>query len=66
MVRVDDAAGDAWDNGRNGGAPNKLTQLAHYHVGDVVTSMRKATLVAGGAEGIVYATVSSEIGRAHV
>ncbi|KAH8061458.1 hypothetical protein JL722_4081 [Aureococcus anophagefferens] len=25
---VDDAAGDAWDNGRNGGAPNKLTQLA--------------------------------------
>ncbi|KAH8050148.1 hypothetical protein JL722_11525 [Aureococcus anophagefferens] len=59
---VDDAAGDAWDNGRNGGAPNKLTQLAHYHVGDVVTALRKATLVAGGAEGIVYATVSGGVG----
>ncbi|KAH8091589.1 hypothetical protein JL720_5899 [Aureococcus anophagefferens] len=29
---------------------------SHYHAGDVVTALRKATLVAGGAEGIVYAT----------
>jgi splicing factor 3B subunit 3 len=51
-----------WDAGTVDGAPNKLHQLAHYHAGDVITQMRKTALVAGGAEGIVFLTVSGAVG----
>jgi splicing factor 3B subunit 3 len=61
---VDDPTGARllWDAGIVDGAPNKLQQLAHYHVGDLVTQMRKSALVAGGAEGIVFVTVSGAVG----
>jgi splicing factor 3B subunit 3 len=40
----------------------KLEVLCHYHIGEVVTSMTRASLVAGGAESLVYVTVTGRIG----
>jgi splicing factor 3B subunit 3 len=39
-----------------------LEVLCHYHIGEVVTSMTRASLVAGGAESLVYVTVTGRIG----
>jgi splicing factor 3B subunit 3 len=36
--------------------------VVQYHVGDVVTSMCKASLVPGRAEALVYSTISGAIG----
>ncbi|PWN49180.1 putative splicing factor 3B subunit 3 [Violaceomyces palustris] len=44
------------------GAPNKLNQLAHYFVGDVVTSLSKVSLVAGGREVVMYTGLSGTVG----
>ncbi|KAL1922827.1 uncharacterized protein VTP21DRAFT_9203 [Calcarisporiella thermophila] len=38
------------------GAPNRLQNLVHFHVGDIVTSIQRATLVPGGREVLVCAT----------
>ncbi|KAL3669331.1 hypothetical protein V7S43_005707 [Phytophthora oleae] len=51
-----------WDSGLLNGAPNKLEQVAQFHVGDVVTSMVRASLVPGGTEAILYATILGRIG----
>ncbi|CEG40787.1 pre-mrna-splicing factor rse1 [Plasmopara halstedii] len=51
-----------WDSGLLNGAPNKLEQVAQFHVGDVVTSMVRTTLVPGGSEAIIYATIMGRIG----
>lgn len=32
------------------GAPHKTKMLAHFHVGDIVTSIHKIAMVAGGRE----------------
>lgn len=39
-----------------------LQVLCHFYVGEVVSSMQKATLIPGGSEGIVYATLSGAVG----
>ena len=44
------------------GAPHKTSLEAHFYLGDVVTSMHKASLVAGGREIIVYTGLSGTIG----
>jgi splicing factor 3B subunit 3 len=44
------------------GAANKLTQLNQYHVGDILTTMSKTTLVTGAAEVLLYGTVHGSIG----
>ncbi|CAI5702384.1 hypothetical protein KXD40_005240 [Peronospora effusa] len=51
-----------WDSGLLNGAPNKLEQVAQFHVGDVVTSMVRSSLVPGGTEAIIYATIMGRIG----
>jgi splicing factor 3B subunit 3 len=50
-----------WDSSREDNTP-KLEVLCHYHVGEVVTDMTRASLVAGGAESLIYVTVTGRIG----
>ncbi|CAE7762413.1 SAP130B, partial [Symbiodinium sp. KB8] len=58
---ADAGTGALWGGSALGGAPNKLNVLAHFHVGEVVTSLRKA-LMPGGQEVILYATIAGRIG----
>lgn len=51
-----------WDAGQLNGAPNKLIQVAQFHVGEVVTSISRTRLVPGGLESLVYTTVSGRVG----
>lgn len=50
-----------WDSTREDTTP-KLELLCQYHVGEVVTSMTRASLVAGGAESLIYVTVTGRVG----
>ena len=50
-----------WDSSREDHIP-KMEVLCQYHVGEVVTSMTRASLVAGGAESLIYVTVTGRIG----
>jgi splicing factor 3B subunit 3 len=50
-----------WDSSREDSTP-KLETLCTYHVGEVVTSMTRASLVAGGAESLIYVTVTGRVG----
>jgi len=40
----------------------KLDMLCHYYVGEVVTGMTRASLIAGGGEALFYVTVTGRIG----
>lgn len=51
-----------WDSARLNGAPHKLVQVAQYFVGSAVTSLQKAVLTAGGAEVVLYTTITGSIG----
>jgi splicing factor 3B subunit 3 len=44
------------------GAPHKVDQIVQYHVGETVTSVQRCTLVPGGVDVIVYATIMGGIG----
>lgn len=50
-----------WDSSREDATP-KLETLCTYHVGEVVTAMTRASLVAGGAESLIYVTVTGRVG----
>jgi splicing factor 3B subunit 3 len=50
-----------WDASREDATP-KLDMLCNYHVGEIVTGITRASLVAGGAESLIYVTVSGRIG----
>jgi splicing factor 3B subunit 3 len=50
-----------WDSSRDDTTP-KLEVLCQYYVGEVVTSMTRASLVAGGSESLIYVTVTGRIG----
>lgn len=50
-----------WDTGKVDTTP-KLELLCQYFVGEVVTAMTRSSLVAGGAESLIYVTVSGRIG----
>ncbi|VDQ10322.1 unnamed protein product [Trichobilharzia regenti] len=60
----DDPSGNRalWDRGFLGGASQKCEVLCHFYVGEIVTTLQKATLIPGGSEGIVYSTLSGGIG----
>ena len=51
-----------WDTNPVHGAANKLVQLNQFHVGDVLTTMTKTSLVTGAAEVLLYGTVHGGIG----
>lgn len=36
-----------WEQGRLGGAPNKLEQILQFHVGDTAMALQKASLIPG-------------------
>ncbi|CED84295.1 pre-mrna-splicing factor rse1 [Phaffia rhodozyma] len=44
------------------GAPNKTTLLAHYNVGDIVTSVTRTSLVPGGRDVLLYTGLHGSIG----
>ena len=44
------------------GASTKLLQLNQFHVGDVVTTLQKTSMVAGAAEVLLYGTVHGALG----
>jgi splicing factor 3B subunit 3 len=50
-----------WDSSRDDSTP-KLDTLCTYHVGEVVTSMTRASLVAGGSESLIYVTITGRVG----
>nr|GAT58591.1 predicted protein [Mycena chlorophos] len=44
------------------GAPHKTKMLAHFHVGDMITSIHKVSMVAGGREILLYTCLHGTIG----
>lgn len=63
--QVDDdptGAGILHEKGILMGAPHKTAMLAHFHVGDLVTSIHKVSLVAGGREVLLYTGLHGTIG----
>jgi len=51
-----------WEQGYLNGAPYKLIQLTHFHVGETISKICKATLSIGGVEVILYSTLFGGIG----
>jgi len=50
-----------WDTSKTDSTA-KLEVLCQYYVGEIVTSMTRSSLVAGGAESLIYVTVTGRIG----
>lgn len=50
-----------WDSSKSD-TTAKLEVLCQYYVGEVVTSMTRSSLVAGGAESLIYVTITGRIG----
>lgn len=44
------------------GSSHKLTDIVQFHVGEVVTSLTKTSLVPGGTEVLLYSTLQGSIG----
>ncbi|KPV75805.1 uncharacterized protein RHOBADRAFT_52830 [Rhodotorula graminis WP1] len=44
------------------GAPHRTQLLAHYHVGDIVTSLHKVALVAGGRDVLLFTGLMGTVG----
>lgn len=51
-----------WDRGNMNGAPQKLEILANFYIGDMITTLQKASLVPGSDDSLVYTTISGSIG----
>lgn len=51
-----------WDRGVLNGASQKADSVANFHIGEVITSLQKATLIPGGSESLVYTTLSGAVG----
>ena len=63
--QVDDdptGAGVLHEKGILMGAPHKTKMLTHFHVGDIITSIHKVSLVAGGREVLLYTCLHGTIG----
>lgn len=50
-----------WDQGLLNGAPTKVELLAHYHLGELPTSITVTQLIPGGRKVIIVATVTGGI-----
>lgn len=44
------------------GAPHRTQLIAHYQIGDIITSLQKVSLVAGGRELLLYTGVMGTVG----
>lgn len=63
--QVDDdptGAGILHEKGVLAGAPHKTAMLAHFHVGDIIMSIHRVSLVAGGREVLLYTGLHGTIG----
>jgi splicing factor 3B subunit 3 len=63
--QIDDdptGAGILHEKGILMGAPHKTKMICHFHVGDLVTSINKISLVAGGREVLLYTGLHGTIG----
>lgn len=63
--QIDDdptGAGILHEKGILMGAPHKTKMIAHFHIGDLVTSINKISLVAGGREVLLYTGLHGTIG----
>jgi len=63
--RVDDdptGAGILHEKGLFMGAPHKTQLLSHFHIGDLITSIHKVSMVAGGREVLLYTCLHGTIG----
>ncbi|KAI0315698.1 CPSF A subunit region-domain-containing protein [Amylostereum chailletii] len=63
--QVDDdptGAGILHEKGLFMGAPHKTQMLTHFHVGDLVTSIHKVALIAGGRDVLLYTGLHGTIG----
>ncbi len=63
--QVDDdptGAGILHEKGVLMGAPHKTKMICHFHVGDLVTSIHKVSLVAGGREVLLYTGLHGTVG----
>jgi splicing factor 3B subunit 3 len=62
---VDDdptGAGIMHEKGYLMGAPHKTQLLAHYHIGDIITSLQKVAMVAGGRDVLLYTGLMGTVG----
>jgi len=63
--QVDDdptGAGILHEKGQLMGAPHKTKMLAHFHVGDIITSIHRVALVVGGREVLLYTGIHGSVG----
>lgn len=51
-----------WDRGLLSGASQKSENICTFHVGEIIMSLQKATLIPGGSESLIYATLSGTVG----
>jgi len=51
-----------WESSRADDLIPKLEILCHYYVGEVVTSLTRASLVAGSSEALLYVTITGRLG----
>jgi splicing factor 3B subunit 3 len=51
-----------WEQGYLNAAPHKMETIVQYHVGELITSIEKTSLVAGGTEVLLYTTIGGAIG----
>ncbi|XP_074601621.1 splicing factor 3b subunit 3 [Brevipalpus obovatus] len=51
-----------WDRGWLGGASQKVEAICNFHVGEIVHSLQKTTLIPGLSELILYTTLSGAVG----
>ncbi|XP_047324313.1 spliceosome-associated protein 130 A-like [Impatiens glandulifera] len=47
------------------GTPNKIDEIVHFHVGDVITCLQKTTLTPDGKECVLYGTIMGSLGALH-
>jgi splicing factor 3B subunit 3 len=60
-VDVSNSSRALWDTSSDARTP-RVEMLCQYFVGEIVTGMTRATLVSGGAESLLYVTVTGRIG----
>ncbi|CAJ0575322.1 unnamed protein product, partial [Mesorhabditis spiculigera] len=61
---VEDPTGtkQLWERGWLNGASQKLEMISVFYVGDMITSLQKASMVPGAGEALVYSTIGGQIG----
>lgn len=51
-----------WDRGNLNGASQKLEQICHFYIGDMITTLQKTSIIPGSDDSLIYTTISGAIG----